>query len=491
MTPRSWQLSTASLVLALGLGCKASKKEEPTHAGTPPENVAAAGATPAPRAPAIVESDVLDLLGSWVAAQNAGQFDDYEKLYAARFTGTKRVGTREKKFDRAGWIADRKALFQKPFAVSAESPRISLAGSSAVVEFTQKWANASYRDSGQKQLVLLKDQELRIASEEMKTSELQDAAPAAAVPSFEEFAWVRERPGHKTVLLLPGPVDLNAVTGRTEYVNDHEAERPVVAKALAPSLAALSGQRFALYGEGGKLCEATAGEFVVLVDATPHFGIVQQWNGQDGAQLASRATRAEELWSLSQAGGRMLGLTLDTNACQGTPRFARSAQKSVARVWRSEGVAPTELGSALEFARKTKPHQELQRAYDQLKLGKGPWDAQEAPRAQAFSDGQGQTFVSLLLSGSDGGGCAAEFDATLWLLLEKSGPTWVVQSADEGVQAHSTFPRYLEPLFADFAFDLDGDGRAELLGGDDFFVDLPGGYRSIQNVSGAYFDCPC
>ncbi len=491
MTLRSRQLSTASLVLALGLGCKASKKEEPPHAGTPPEKVAAAGATPTRRTPAIVESDVLALLGSWVAAQNAGRFEDYEKLYAERFTGTKRVGTREKKFDRAGWIADRRALFQKPFTVSAENPSISLAGSSAVVEFTQKWANATYRDSGQKQLVLLKDRELRIASEEMKTSELQDSAPAADIPSFEEFAWVRERPGHKTVLLLPGPVDLNAVTGRTEYVNDHEAERPVVAKALPPRLAALSGQRFALYGEGGKLCEAIAGEFVVLVDATPHFGMVQQWNGQDGAQPVSQASRAEALWSLSRAGGRMLGLTVDTSACPGKPRFARDAQKSVARVWLNERVAPAELDSVLEFARKTKPHQELQRAYDQLKLVKGPWDAQDAPRAQAFSDGQGQTFVSLLLSGSDGNGCAAEFDAKLWLLLKKSGTTWVLQSADEGVQAHSKFPRFLAPLFADFAFDLDGDGHPELLGGDDLFVDLPGGYRSIQNVSGAYFDCPC
>jgi hypothetical protein len=47
--------------------------------------------------------DVKTLLDAWLKAQNDGDFNAYEKLYAQRFTGIRRSGPRTVKMDRAGW----------------------------------------------------------------------------------------------------------------------------------------------------------------------------------------------------------------------------------------------------------------------------------------------------------------------------------------------------------------------------------------------------
>ena len=50
------------------------------------------------------------LLKAWLAAQNEGDFEAYQALYAKKFEGIKRVGAREFHFDHDGWLEDRKAL---------------------------------------------------------------------------------------------------------------------------------------------------------------------------------------------------------------------------------------------------------------------------------------------------------------------------------------------------------------------------------------------
>ena len=47
-------------------------------------------------------------------AQNTGNFDAYQSLCAPSFSGVRRSGPRNASFDRAGWMADRQRMFQKP-----------------------------------------------------------------------------------------------------------------------------------------------------------------------------------------------------------------------------------------------------------------------------------------------------------------------------------------------------------------------------------------
>lgn len=131
----------------------------------------AAPAAPVTGAP--TEKQATDLLAKWVAAQNAGDADAYQTMYAATFEGVRRSGKKATTFDRAGWIADRTKMFKKPMQVAATGATVTMAGAKATVRFTQTWGSGSYRDTGTKEIVLVLDAaEPRIAREEMLDSKV-------------------------------------------------------------------------------------------------------------------------------------------------------------------------------------------------------------------------------------------------------------------------------------------------------------------------------
>jgi hypothetical protein len=106
-----------------------------------------------------------------VAAQNADDFARYERLYAERFEGVKRAGSRTYRYDRAHWLADRRRMFDHPQHIVIGEPEIELYGDEAKVTFRQEWTSAAFGDRGRKQLVVvLVGEEIKIHSEEMLTS---------------------------------------------------------------------------------------------------------------------------------------------------------------------------------------------------------------------------------------------------------------------------------------------------------------------------------
>lgn len=89
-------------------------------------------ATPATTS-AAAESEATALLEAWLSAQNAGDFAAYEKLYAANFTGTKRVDNKSSKFGRTRWMADRRKMFK----VETEGIHLTVRTASVTIGFTQ------------------------------------------------------------------------------------------------------------------------------------------------------------------------------------------------------------------------------------------------------------------------------------------------------------------------------------------------------------------
>ena len=186
----------------------------------------------------------------WAKAQNGGDFASYEKLYAARFTGTKRAGARTQRFDRAGWMEDRKAMFAKPFSVTVADVRVHPSEDTAVVEFTQSFASATFRDSGPKRLVLAREGDLKIATEEMLSSSFTGETKKADVVDPADFGFVAklsDGPG----LVLSRDVDLNAVSGSLRYIDDEAAERDVKTELVPEKWRGYVGKEFSLFGEGG------------------------------------------------------------------------------------------------------------------------------------------------------------------------------------------------------------------------------------------------
>jgi hypothetical protein len=124
--------------------------------------------TAAPAAAGVAAPAARALLDRWLAAQNKGDFATYAKLYAPQFHGVRRSGKRTVMLDRKGWLVDRGRMFQKPMQVSIADVKMD----GSTIRLTQSFTQGTYKDVGQKELVLQSlGSELVIAREEMLSSD--------------------------------------------------------------------------------------------------------------------------------------------------------------------------------------------------------------------------------------------------------------------------------------------------------------------------------
>jgi ketosteroid isomerase-like protein len=138
-----------------------------TSSGTRPAQ------SPPDARPALGESEVQALVERWRTAQNDGDFDAYAALYGDGFEGVKRAGEAEQRFDRAGWLDDRKRMFARPMHVAVGELRVQSGGQGARAEFVQTWSSGGFGDRGRKRMdIELRGDGLRIAREEMLDSRI-------------------------------------------------------------------------------------------------------------------------------------------------------------------------------------------------------------------------------------------------------------------------------------------------------------------------------
>ncbi len=112
-----------------------------------------------------------ELVSRWLAAQNSGDFEAYQALYAESFRGVRTSGGRSVTMDRAQWLEDRRRMFARPMVVEARDVRSRTSGEGIHVELEQTWAAGEYKDVGKKTMLLaMQGDTLRIAREELHTS---------------------------------------------------------------------------------------------------------------------------------------------------------------------------------------------------------------------------------------------------------------------------------------------------------------------------------
>lgn len=287
-------------------GCKGDQAEE-KPAGASPPVAAVQGAAPPPvsapdpKKPAPNEVDRKDaeaLLAGWLAAQNAGDFAGYQGMYADRFIGVRRSGKKVRRFDRAGWMADRGRMFKKPMTVAAEAVNVMAHGAQTHLFFTQTFAQETYKDTGRKWMALERgaDGGFRIAREEMLDSTLiaqQEKELAAAVARPEEkvlaagevaLGWAGKRDklylapiddaGRLVIGRVGGSIGAGPVT-LAEHSFDAaggglggvSASRAVDPKKLPAELKARLGKTVQLLdGDLAPLCHAKIGGYWLMVE---------------------------------------------------------------------------------------------------------------------------------------------------------------------------------------------------------------------------------
>ncbi len=431
-------------------------------------------------APTLTEQAARAVFDRWLAAQNDGDFEAYAATYAPRFFGIKRAGPRTSRFDRDGWMKDRRRMFEKPMTVSADDLRVTPGPGTARVRFTQTWASGDYRDVGPKQLVMtLHEKQPRIAREEMLASTVIGPAPQDAGPAGVRFVRMLDAP----YVILSEPVETAAAPRLLAR------GRPYVAAAAAPRSPHV-GRAVTLYGPNGRRCGGTIEEVVVLGMVIPHFGAVQTWDGemQPGGKKASADEVAAAVWQMSDGGGRYLAGKVDKAAtdCAGAV-FARleGPDRPAAATWRPTPVPPAQQNAAVEQIRRSDAWKDIQAAYEaQHGAGAGPWDGAGVTRitARGFTAPGGAALAVIKMDA--GLGCGG-FGGGLWQAFTV-----------DGLRLTPIGQPVAEPFTPAAAMDL-GGALPSLIGVEGYsgdgavYAPKDGAYAPASTLPILDLDCPC
>ncbi len=473
------------LVLASGCG----RKEEPAPAtsGAAPSSAAAvvvtnepgrsdvaATASAVPAAPWLSEVEVKAALDAWLAAQNAVRFEDYAKLYADRFTGTKRVGQRTSRFNRQSWLADRESMFKPGLQVEASDVEVVVSGPSvAQATFVQRFRTARFSDQGKKRLLFTRDPSgLRIATEEM----LDSAVEFAAAANEEAVWWLREGVLHTRKTVPKAALASAAPTNYVERDGVYTLEATLDQASLPASAKGWSEGRFELVTAAGKTCDVVVKGARARVELVPHFGMVAGWKGENGEVPASRAEIAKQVWELA---GDEVPLTLVADASCGKSGVVVPAS-SVAARW-----LPVEKPSA-EVERWVRLRFLESRELDALrKEAPAGWPKAEDVRVSVFETPGGERWA--LASAAFERECAEKPGLTVAFELAKGKDPAVLQR-------FVTIGEPVSPL--GLLWTKSGSGPAVVGAPRDvarkqelWRLDAKGALSPLHSVQ--YFDCPC
>ena len=442
----------------------------------PPPPPAKPEPPPIPTTPAPIqdEPEIRDFFKTWLAAQNSGDFESYQSLYADKFTGVRRSGPRTRSFDRKGWLADRQRMFRKPMKVALEDLRITSAGTAFNILATQTWESGRYKDTGPKRFLLVRQAgRLVLAQEEMLASQYHRLPPASGayllayqgepvVTDEAEEGWTQ-----------PGAPKLHGLTAR----------RGVIESALPDRIRQWRGKQVVLFNDQGQRCQATVDGFAIVAGAIWHGGTVQQWREQP----PSDQDLAEQIW---HDGAHRLVLTLAFDP--GT--IATECEGAVVAIERS--VAPPQafpfkpLNDGPLFTLAKRSTRKLL-----LESVDGKEGELEGGEEHAVAYNEASMDRAFVFSNHHPHGCGQETGSAsglyFWLYEGKPRPrlSLIDQLHDEGEP--NTPARLI------LAIDVDLDGELELVYGDAYgavvgILKRAGGKLGIvRTVQVPNFDSPC
>jgi hypothetical protein len=487
-------------VLTLGLcpvhiACRKKASPAPSAAASSPTAaapvVAVASASAGPSREGWDEPAVRKLVERWAAAQNQVDFAGYERLYAAKFSGVKRVGEATAWFGRKGWMRDRQPMFKQGLQVEATDVSVTLTSSIARVRFKQSFTLGPFHDEGRKELLVVNGPEgPLIAREEMLVSRVVGAklgrdgglGSSAVYAALEDSVYIGAGLGEEATIGAP------VLSGAKIDPHVRAVERTVDSHRLAPALRALSGQTLDLVTADGPVCQARVKDFVVRASGEPHFGVVQEWRGADGTPPASDATIARDLWDMMGADKRFLIARLDKKCPNAIAAFESPAPHRIPRSTPSDAVKKLVIGAL----RKLPEYEKIQTEFDQGGPKGKRWDEQDARvEVTAFAAPARRMVVVVSATGGPNGaaGCGAFWGAlSVRFEVDQSGAapritrTDVLESQDG-----------LTPKFA-----IEGGGSLDILTGPDGFESdvilwraRPKAIEQETLFSAVYMDCPC
>jgi hypothetical protein len=454
-------MKTLVLVLLVAAGCGESKNEK-SAPGPVGEKKAPTPAGPA--AKPLDQAEVNGLVNRWKDAQNQDDFAAYQALYARRMTGVKRIGARVFRFDRDGWMTDRGRMFTKTtrMKVAVDRVEISVAGASAIVHFDQSFKQGSFQDAGPKQLVIVREgDELRIAREEMLASTVVGAGAAAGGGAAAD-----------TFLVLDGEILLDeTATPEVEgapVLDPGEGSASFRARTdVKAADVPLAAKTFTVYGRGGAKCASRLDRVSLVSGLTPHFGTVAEWHGQAETPALSEAAIAKIVWDTGRS-------VLVGRPGQCTGLIARAGGPPIVAF---DEVTDDKLAAeVLARFRKLDEWEKTQHEFAATDE-RGAWDREGAIVHIFRHPTTGKTWAVVHATGGD---MCSGFSAEMTAVFEQDKKSWKDVSG-----------AVLEQFEPEAAFDLDGDGKPELVAPRTLVGDTGDGFTTLRRFDYPDNDCPC
>lgn len=423
------------------------------------------------------ETDAKALVERWVIDQNTASFADYETLYAKRFFGIRRSGEREVDLDRAGWMKDRKRMFnpKRPAKVEVGDLRVTIVPSGIELTFTQKFSQGTFSDEGHKQMLLRRDEgQLRIADERMQSSHLEHEKAPKPLPWTSALGIVNSEG-----IVLPYAVEKSWVAPGKPRQRVDKNGRQVTRWKLHPdrlpaAARALVGRPVEIFTSNGKTCETRIKSLalVAVVSFDPQMG----GSGDADSDINVFDTEARLMAEVEGACDK--GFVARELGVQPPPVFA------------TELKDPALKKAALAAARALP----LYRAMTASRASKHDWVWETQWRdMRATVTGVPERWISVSLYGE--GGCDSDA-LQLWALFSvtdsPTGPKLTLLN-DPGKEAVT--PTLL--------LDVDGDGAPEILYDlgslNELGYDFDGGVvrrkagrlGDVEKVRNRYLGCPC
>lgn len=447
-----------ALVVALEVAaCSPSGKPEPAVPPPPNAEATTVPQTPPPTPPAVAaipEVEVRRLLDAWLAAQNGGDFDTYAAVYAQKFEGVKRAGERVYNFDRDGWLKDRKRMFEKPMAVSADNAQVLATPTFATVTFSQRWSSGTYSDVGDKRLLIVKEQDaLRIRSETMLASKVAGETVAEAPPLAEFMLVVGS--GDALYVLLDEMADpslaADVAPGLRGGDYDAMALKPVRPEKLPTDAAAVMGQTFDVYAQRGRVCTAVLEAPSLMRELVGNaVDLSEDYFGSNPKETA------QHVWEMGAASTLLVAeLRVTSGRCE-NPLWARSAALPAPRIF-----APTETGDApaseisLDALHRLPAYRAGTRQLRDEGVKLKPQEAWEAEGSLRFQQWRSDTRAFETIE-AERGGCSEPY-ASAWALLELTNQGTAVSVVPMDRRAPGEFRTTA-------VIDFNNDGLIEVIG---------------------------
>jgi hypothetical protein len=441
------------------------------------------------------KESVWSFVREWVADQERGDFDAYAAKYADRFHGIRRSGGRVVRFDRAGWMADRKRMFRNKIAIAIDEPSVLRATRPSRVyfaaQFQQSWHSGVYADRGPKILVLSEaGDRFHIVREELLESHKLDVLS----PLLPAFAFSVERLPY---LILGQVAQPSWLKGRVfEEWDRHRSSyqlswRAVDETALPRAVKAWIGTDVLIVDRDGATCAAKVGGL--------RFGelrwefLLDHKTGKGGPTPSTdevKATTPDEI-AAQQFENRVLVGTLEARAT-GCPHpiWVRRADLPVPRIFTAVDASPALWTRVMDQVRLLKEYRDEERTFRQEvpDTTEKRWEFYDHARPTVrviHLDGHNVIVTMIAASGSEkpGGGCGGYGGslARIWHGTLDGDTLMLGKRLDSG--------GYLpgQPVQA---VDVDGDGRLELIGSNWIGFAIKGVFDRWESFPEPFI-CPC